>query len=702
MPSKTTSNPPEHLTTTLLWLTMPICLLLLACQTPPAPAAESPKHTVSHTGQSQDNTQAPSVNGDNSLSPLPVVPPLLFLRGPWQSAPGVAIELALTRCLADETNIDIYRVETPVEILSALASLDPARLPAGVGRSLALARARKTPALPAATMPWLEAETPCGEFTWVSGCRHGGCGSDGLWRQETVRLPALSSGFYLAEARLGPQVAHWPFVVSSLRSLAVCLPDTVCVWLHDPAMPADKRLQVFYADRKADWQQAQCDGQGLLQLRLAAGNWWLLARSEQQWHANVVTVPTSIPMPDIPPNGLVDDIEGRRRQPGVGGLHLLDNKNSLPCGTVIGLEWQSDGLAARQEVILLKRQDGQNYAEVERQERLLQRGKAQYFFAPAEAGDYEARAGQDRVFFTLYDPAQVLPHMRIVETACLAGQRFHLMVPGRNVRQWLLVDDGKVVMHNEILPVFTVNREIELIATDSGYVRVRLFYRQQEWREESLLLPVKKGSDMQPQQPVLGKSELATPQCSAAGHTVPELHRQWVQEKATAACAAATMASTRQNFSQAIQICRQLLRLIPGEPQVTALLAAVIARVQHSTSGQRQFVLLLLEQQVTFAQRSLPLPQFFDVVAQASGVCCELDLQAYERLPQHLREIDGLPTQTDALSILNYVLEQRKLVYKIESGVVYVTDAIGMSEDFSLERQERRLPALPLLDATKQ
>jgi hypothetical protein len=671
----------------------------------------------------------------------PSIPPYFSLAGPWQVMPGEEIRLKVASRLAGEMELNIFRVVTPVELLSVLPHLSPAELPAGVRKSLAMAKAKASGQQPTTG----DGEMLPGEFVWLTSCRHVFHGPDGTACCEMVRLPALPKGIYIVEATLGPQAAYWPCQVSSLLSLAVSVPGMVQVWLCQAASgEAASNLPIFYADRRADWRQAVTDSDGMAKLPLSAGHWWILARSEGRLHALSVDVPevqpplgqTTTPVAAPPLWRIPTTVPAATHH-----LRLTRQKQWLATGETMAVELWSSASSARQEVGLWRQtDDGNEYVMVDRQERFTQQGKAQYFFVGKEAGTYQVRAGEAAVSFTVYAPTEPLPYLAVIDAVCRSEEGLSLILPGRNVHQWLMVRDRERIHYSELLPPFHGNRALRVPPLAAcGELSVNLFYLQgHQWLQEcwrvmaqhgsieitmpdradpqtpaTLLLHWQNNSGiavsgytelLQPgtsRLPAFNKTPLPVPHTEAFAITLPQSYQEWAYKKMTANYGEALLASQEHRYAEAIRLCRRLLQIVPDEVHVTELLAAAIAQSGQATSkeaflgGQPQFS-VLLEQNVTFARRSLSFSQFVAKLAEDTGVCMEIASEVYDRLSAHLRQVDDLPAQADARTILNYTLARRSLVYKMENGVLYIIEAAAQLDEVLLSLLDHRLAATPL------
>lgn len=649
-------------------------------------------------------------NADASV--ITHLPPQFMVEASWVSPPQTTAELTIISRIAGNIEIRVYRTEALVQFFSAFNGLTDVELPAEIVHSLAHAKNQIQD-------DWHEiaASITPSEFTLIHREHSTLAGRDGNWQERKLSLPPLLPGCYLVETQLGPQVAHLPIMISSMTALTFPVEQKQAVWLLDSAsgQPCANRA-IFYRQGQQDWQRCVTDERGF-----AIADWlptlpgWLLLTDASHVYA--------LPLPAnhmSEPITATDEPEMKTAPtPPQQCLWFPRHNRIFPCDSQVEVTLWSALRSPEQELTLSRREEDGQLSAVARQTRLCQKGQAKFFFEVRTPGSYQLSSQESKAEFYVYDLSQPVSSSLIDSHYGQTGtESTQVLVPGKRQGQMLAWAKQGKIKTCRYLEAFTGNRLVTFPREPrEGACQFHTCYREDgQWVRESWELPpgpsallaqdvfpadkditvplatateqpvlFQKNLQLRPGVPALAsfaRTVLLPDKVTAKAITVPVLYQSWLKYRVLEEYAQAVLAYQQEHYSEAYQYCSRILQRAPGHPDTMALLASTLEKISSGESSpaadtvheisshEDRDIRLRLEQKIFLPQTAMPLSHLIDNISEQTGVYCEFA----PKLPYVAQGLENLPRVAEAQSLLNYALAPLHLVYKIEQGMVYITE----------------------------
>ncbi|NUM33052.1 MAG: hypothetical protein HUU50_00770 [Candidatus Brocadiae bacterium] len=474
----------------------------------------------------------------------------------------------------------------------------------------------------------------------------------GQGKNTKIELKELNYGLYLVEIFLDHQVAYIPLLVSSIPSIALAAENQGWLFLgYEKAIPENSFF--LFSGGEKPWQRLVPEKKDFWVLKSSFSDleWFLVLSGSFAY---------CIPI-EKKQNFSAFPIESIERE----HIKIAANKRIFSCGDIVECSLSStDGLDTKE--LSLWYQEKEEWLLSDKQSRVLEGGRASFFFSLEKEGIYCIRSDKGKKILYVLGKRD-LPNMVPKQFFWEQDKAWEIFLPGKNSKQWIVLSQEGKVLDQKIVEAFSGNRIVSFTIqiNPERPFRTQCYYEEQgqmvceEWN-----ISQNEGLD------AYRKSILESISWEIPAQNHEKLYQKWAKEKIFQEYSRAFMLYKNGKYQQAAGACIDILCLSPDHKDTLGLLGQIEKSIPLSTFAP----LSLLERCKSLeTQKGMPFQDWLEEISNQSHVPIEISPEILQSIPTPLKSMEALPDKENALFLLQYALEKRNLSYKIENGFLVLT-----------------------------
>ena len=692
----------------------------------------------------------------SSHAPLPS---LFSIKSKWIFSRREKIFIHFRTKVFGNINMRVYKIHNPMETLMQIKDFKNVFVSKGIRKALGDCENQ--------TKDYLLKDIdgiPIGEYSLIRNLDFHISGHFGYEAREQFAISSLPQGFYLLEARLGPQIAYLPICISDLRIWKLTIQDQLFLLaVNIKTGQLYEKFPDYYLQDGKSWIH-RTNRKQIEKISRIGKEKWLFIRNSSLFYADILSPkPQNLwcdrnfycvgdevivlgKFQQKTPKLFLLDENGKevthcqvrkKNQLGVGilklpltlssGEYLLKMGKKFHCIAISHLSRQENFQISRMELkdrifqensivevklyephrkaqimSLWKKDSKGKYQLVDKQNRLLENGMGEYFFQVSHYGQYQLRAEESQENFYVYHPKILLGHTWLTERL-KTNSKVSLLVPGKNVSQWVVLQQGSTFVDQKILPAFSGNRLLTFSLPKQRRFSFHNFYLEQGQVQEEIwyapdfskkleITVAKKSNQIHIQSTSREKIKASFVHLSrknkqsprfykrsvgiatfAKAFTSPILYKAWSNTRLSVLYHEAQRAFREKKYSLALEKCLKILKISPGHRETMNLQFLILQKIKFAESKSS---LLIdpkvedrLQKKIYLSQASYDLESLLDSISRQTEIPIEIHPLAFSK---RSNRINRIPRKGSAIILLKYALASCALTYKIEYSTIYI------------------------------